>query len=364
VAGANEAIRQAVGRGEHSEGFIVGPTFWHTQQAYETILQFLPRETIKEIYRSPGERRIVLYPDRVVWFKSADNADSLRSKGLDWAWLDEAGLVSEEAWNFLRPALMDRHGIAWFTGTPKGKNLFFKVWQRGQDPQQTVYASWSCPSNVNPYLDQNEIDQFKRDMPQDVFNQEINACFLENVGTVFRNVTSHVDKTITPYVQGQTVNVGCDLAKHQDFTVLAAVRQNGDVVRMDRFGELDWVFQQRRIVEFCRNMGGAALLLDSSGVGDPIFDDLKRQYDRVSGFQFTQASKKELIENLSIMLDADQIHLPNDPVLLSELQLYAYEMTAGGQPKYGAPEGYHDDCVIALALAAWQLKMRPQLRFG
>ena len=30
-----------------------------------------------------------------------------------------------------------------------------------------------------------------------------------------------------------------------------------------------------------------------------------------------------------------------------------------GNVQYGAPEGYHDDCVVALALAAWQLKQTP-----
>ncbi|MGA3058795.1 MAG: hypothetical protein ABSD92_00340 [Candidatus Bathyarchaeia archaeon] len=32
--------------------------------------------------------------------------------------------------------------------------------------------------------------------------------------------------------------------------------------------------------------------------------------------------------------------------------------------QYGAPEGYHDDCVVALALAAWQLKYTPPPGIG
>lgn len=360
IAGANEAIRQAVIRGVNNEGFIVGPTFWHTEQAFHTIMQFLPKDAIKQVWRTPGERRIELTNGAILWFKSADNPDSLRSKGLDWAWIDEAGLVSEEAWNYLRPALMDRKGIAWFTGTPKGHNLFFKLWQRGQDVEQTDYKSWSFASSTNPFLDAGEIQSFRRDMPSDVFSQEINAVFLENVGTVFRNVTSHVQKEIKPFTPNESVVVGCDLAKHQDFTVVVALGSDGRLVGFDRFQQFDWVFQRQKIRAFCLAHNEAALLLDSTGIGDPIFDEISREYRRVSGYKITQTSKKELIENLSMMLDNNEIILSDNPVLLSELQLFAYEMTASGQPKYGAPESYHDDCVIALALAAWQLKREPR----
>ncbi len=40
------------------------------------------------------------------------------------------------------------------------------------------------------------------------------------------------------------------------------------------------------------------------------------------------------------------------------LSYIGYKTTASGNVQYGAPEGYHDDCVIALALAAWQLNKR------
>ena len=358
IAGSIEAVKKSTDK--KTEGFIVAPTMWHTEQAWNCIIHYLPRQVIKQIWRTPGERRIELINGSVIWAKSADNPDSLRSKGLDWVWIDEAGLVSEEAWNYLRPALMDRQGIAWFTSTPKGHNLFFKLWQRGQDSEQTDYKSWSFASSTNPFLDPREIQSFRRDMPSNVFEQEINAAFLENVGTVFRNVTSHVQKEIKPFNPNESVVVGCDLAKHQDFTVVAALASDGRLVGFDRWQQLDWHFQRQKICAFCLAHNEAALLIDSTGIGDPIFDELVREYRRVDGFKITQASKKELIENLSMMLDNNEIVLSDNPVLISELQLFAYEMTASGQPKYGAPEGYHDDCCVALALAAWQLKREPR----
>jgi len=257
---------------------------------------------------------------------------------------------------------MDRHGKAILTGTPKGKGIYFKLAQR--ETFDTNYKTFNFDSYWNTkekggFLDKKEIDDLCREMPQNVVNQEIYATFLENVGSVFRNVTGHVSKQIKPYDGREPVYVGADLAKTQDFTVLLALRQNGEVLRMDRFGDLDWVLQQQRISAFARSFN-ASLLIDSSGLGDPIYDSLQRQYEKVQGYKFTNQTKKELIENLSIMLDQGAITLPDNPVLLSELQLYSYTVSPSGLTQYNAPEGYHDDSVIALALAAWLLKGVPQ----
>jgi hypothetical protein len=44
-------------------------------------------------------------------------------------------------------------------------------------------------------------------------------------------------------------------------------------------------------------------------------------------------------------------------VLTNEMRRYEYEISARGRLSYNAPSGFHDDCVIALALAnhrRWQ----------
>ena len=38
-------------------------------------------------------------------------------------------------------------------------------------------------------------------------------------------------------------------------------------------------------------------------------------------------------------------------VLTCEMKRYEYEISAAGRISYNAPSGYHDDCVMALALA-------------
>jgi len=46
-----------------------------------------------------------------------------------------------------------------------------------------------------------------------------------------------------------------------------------------------------------------------------------------------------------------QVTIPDEPALVNELKAFDYEITPSGRMRYGAPEGMHDDCVMALALA-------------
>jgi len=251
--------------------------------------------------------------------------------------------------------LMDEKGIAFFTGTPRGHNWFFQLWTRGQDPSQTDYKSWSFPSSSNPYLDSAEIASFARDMPELAYRQEVMAEFLEDIGSVFRGVDRIVQGDFKPPEPKKQYVMGADLAKHEDFTVLCVLDMDGHLCAFDRFNQLDWVFQRKRIVQLAQQYN-ARLLIDSSGVGDPVCDELQREDIRVDGYKFTSATKKDLIENLSMTIENQKLTIPQILHLINELKLYGYKTTPSGNIQYGAPEGYHDDCVIALALAAWQLK--------
>jgi hypothetical protein len=340
---------------ERSVGFCVAPTFWHTEKQWKEIMYYCPRELITEINIS--KHRITLLGDRQIYFKSADSADSMRGEAVSVVWVDEHNQISEDRWTMeLRPSLMDTHGRGIFTGTPKGKNWGFQLFTRGLDPAQTDYKSFAFSSYTNPYLDPKEIDEFKRDMPELAYRQEILAEFLDDVGSVFRNIKGCVGGSLEEPIAGKRYVAGCDLAKHEDFTVLCILDDKGHLCFFDRFSQLDWVFQSKRIVDICKRFNSARLLLDSTGVGDPIYDNLRRSGITVEGYKFTNASKKDLVENLSICIENKAITYPDIPVLISELGLFGYKISPAGVTSYSAPDGYHDDTVIALALAAWQIR--------
>ena len=99
--------------------------------------------------------------------------------------------------------------------------------------------------------------------------------------------------------------------------------------------------------------------MDASGVGEPVVDMLRREDCSVSPFKFTNQSKAKIISGLAAEIEHKRVHfLESDEQLRKELNLYEGKIMAGGQIRYSAPVGYHDDCVIAAALAVEKAKKR------
>ena len=333
----------------------VAPIFAQSKMVYRRLIQANgDNEAIKS--KSDSELRVQFLSGGVIEFKTADNPETLRGEGVHRLVIDEAARVKREAWeDVLRPAISDTAGQVLFCTTPKGRNWFYEIWTRGQDRAAWPdYESWQFPTSDNPKVPAGDIEQARQSLPADVFRQEYLAEFLEDSAGVFRNVTACIDADLrqSPPIPGRLYFAGLDLAKHVDFTVLTILDEQGRQVYWNRFQKLDWPYQKRLVTEVCQQYG-ARLVMDSTGVGDPIFDDLQAAGLDVLGYKFTNDSKKKLVESLMIAFEQRKIRIMPEPIQLNELQIFEYDINPSGSISYSAPEGYHDDCVMGLALANW-----------
>ena len=96
--------------------------------------------------------------------------------------------------------------------------------------------------------------------------------------------------------------------------------------------------------------------------GEMFIEQAQRAGLPVRAFQTTNSSKQVIIDELALALEQSKITLPNDDLLISELESYEMERLPGGTFRYSAPPGAHDDTVIALALA-WQAANNTQPLF-
>jgi hypothetical protein len=92
------------------------------------------------------------------------------------------------------------------------------------------------------------------------------------------------------------------------------------------------------------------MVIEDNSIGQPVIDHLRGRGMRVTGFHTSSASKMPLIQALQSAFEHSNIRIINDPVQINELQAYESKRTAAGF-SYSAPEGMHDDTVMALALA-------------
>ena len=309
---------------------------------------------------STQEHRLELITGGVVDMWSLDSADSTRGRKYRRVVVDEAAMVPNltDAWNAaIRPTLTDYIGDAWFLSTPKGQNFFWQLFNQGQDDLYPDFGSWQMPTSGNPIISPGEIEDARWALPERVFQQEFLALFLEESGGVFRGVSAVIDpgrNQNEPHQPGETYSLGVDLARVEDFTVLTVLDSKRRQVYHERFNQISWERQIAAITKTAQAYN-ARVWLDSTGVGDPIFEQLRKAGLNVTGYTFTNASKEALIDALALGIEQGETRLMDLPAQTSELQAYQYELTPSRNIRMNAPEGMHDDCVIALALAAWGL---------
>jgi hypothetical protein len=145
---------------------------------------------------------------------------------------------------------------------------------------------------------------------------------------------------------GAPVACGVDLAKSHDWSVVIGLNRDSEVCGFERW-QGPWETTETKILGL---VGRTPTLIDSTGVGDPIVERLQKKRRNVfTGYHFSSSSKQKLMEGLAVAIQSGAVRFPDGPIR-AELELFEYQYTRTGV-RYSAPEGYHDDCVMALALA-------------
>lgn len=283
--------------------------------------------------------------------------DAGRSRHYHRVVIDEAAMVPNLAgvWQkAIRPTLADYRGDAFFFSTPRGRNFFWEIWQRGQDSARADWASWQFPTASNPYIHPDEIEAARQELPERLFKQEWLAEFLDDPGGVFRGLRACATEPRREPYAGRFV-MGVDWGQVNDFTVLVVMdSETRRVVDLDRFNQIGWSMQRGRLRAMAERWGVTAIIAESNSMGGPNVEALQDEGLPVTAFETTGVSKPPLIESLALAFERQEIRILDDPVLVGELEAYERDVSpVTGRSRYSAPEGMHDDCVMALALAWW-----------
>lgn len=336
--------------------FYFAPTY---TQGEKIIWQGMDKEGFrfldhipKAIVRNSNETkmRIELINGSYVQVIGTDKIDSIVGTNPVGCIFTEYSLQDPKAWDLIRPILAENGGWAVFIFTPRGMNHGWKVLQQAQaNPDDWFWQILTVDdTHVIP---QEVIDQERREMPVDLFEQEYYCKFIEGAGAFFKRVDENLFDGPTELTH--KFQLGVDLAKYQDWTVITPFDlESFHVLPQIRFSQVDWNLQKARIEAEARKYR-AKVVIDSTGVGDPITEDLIRAGLDIEPFKFTETSRRQLLDHLSLMLAQDRIKVPNDEGLKGELKSMRFSLTEGGKIKVQVPEGLTDDRIMSLALAVW-----------
>lgn len=162
-----------------------------------------------------SELRVDYHNGGQVRLYGADNMDALRGIYLDGVVLDEFADMDPRVWSeVIRPALADRKGWAVFIGTPKGRNEFYKLFERSKS--EADWFSLMLKASETGLIDKDELDLARRDLSEDQYAQEFECSFeAAIVGAYYGKLMrlAEEDKRITgvPYEPTAQVYTAWDL---------------------------------------------------------------------------------------------------------------------------------------------------------
>jgi hypothetical protein len=360
---ANNTIKIALS-GKKKKGLWVDTVNSNIERYVERF--FLPSLKLlpPSMWKWQKQQKVLHIGNFYMDFRSVDNPENIEGFGYDYMILNEAGIILKNRYlwqNAIRPMMWDSDCQVFIGGTPKGGGgEFEELYQRGLDTNQRDFAAFTLTAFDNPYVPDEVIHEDMKSMPQRVIDQEIYGKFLDDTGIVFRGIkqVAVLDPKGELPILGHVYIVGADLAKLEDFTVITVYdRTNNHQVYQMRFNHIEWPFIRSRIKEVSKKYNNALVMLDSTGVGDPTFDDLSREGVPIEGIKFTNIIKKQLIEKLANWIELKNLQMLQLDETIQELSIFTYDFSEKtDRVYYGAPPGFHDDIVISHALACWGLQ--------
>jgi hypothetical protein len=301
---------------------------------------------------------------------SSNNPNAVAGDGVTTWIIDEAQYFTQAAWDNLYPSTSDRNGVILLFGVAENDGPFKVASYRGgadaDAPRDPAYKDFCFPTAANPMISKYAIEEARRVLPPHKFRQLYLAQWVGELGKVFRNVQGcthhdwpvHVDPTgyafTEPPKPGHHYYGGLDLARLQDWTVFTIWDRHGKLVAWDRFNLVSWELQKARLNALSKRYFHPLTMVDATGVGDPVYDDLYRLGMNVEAYKISgNIAKRQLVDELAIRLGAGQLSFPYIGTLDAELE--RYEATRASENsqliRYSAPSGMTDDFVMSCALA-------------
>lgn len=171
-AGCVEVLRQPPG----SVGMVIAPTYPMLRDAtVRTFMQLARRgDILKQWHRA--EMVAELTDGKIIMFRSADTPDRLRGPNLGWFYMDEAAMMTADAWMVMIGRLRLTPGRAWATSTPRGNNWLAKLVTSGPD-----YDLIRSSTRDNPYLPPGFVQSLEQAYTARMVRQEVEGQFLDDV---------------------------------------------------------------------------------------------------------------------------------------------------------------------------------------
>lgn len=231
-------------------------------------------------------------------FGGAD-PDALRGFHLDGIIIDEVAQAKPELWEeVIRPALADRGGWAIFIGTPKGLNLFSKLYFEADGKSDWHRAVYTCYDTEA--LPPDEIENIRLTSADDVFAREMLCDFSAAGDDQLMSLQEIEDAARRQYKPGEMdyapVILGVDPARFGDDRSVILRRQGLQAFDPQVFHGIDNMQLAAKVAQAITDCKPDAVFVDV-GNGSGVIDRLRQLGHDVIEINFGGKSSTPLYVN-------------------------------------------------------------------
>jgi hypothetical protein len=337
----------------------------------EILPKYLP---MSQVQKKDDQRMVIFFKSgsQLIFDGTDENPDKHRGGNGRGYVIDEYDDQQKRVFTeIVRPIIDMNKGFAVLGGTPRGVKQLHDAYQAGQDPlrvdwwSRLLTAKDSTNADGSRLISDEELENILKDYQAEgigeTFYQEYYCKFIQGEAQVFRKLDQVVRDKFDKLLEikepepNRYYVIGSDPAITHDYWVNSVIDLHTfEEVYLERFQPFDTNLGEARTEALARKYNNAVVKGDVSGIGKPIFDHLKDKGITVDPLP-TGILKERLITNLSLLIDALQVRFLPDEVGMAEMRDFTFNRLPSGRYQFEAPEGKHDDVVIARALACYNI---------
>lgn len=332
-------------------------TYWHLfpeqTQARRAIWNGIDgrgRRIIDQVFPPPVRKRVngnemlVETVNGSIWqMAGSDNFDSLVGSNPVGVVFSEWALAHPDAWDYIRPILVENDGWALFIYTPRGHNHGFTAWMNALESEDWFAERLTIEDTGLIRPDQIEAER-RSGMSEGKVRQEFFCSFeaasdAQLIPTAL--VTEAMARDAKPPEPFDEKVIGVDVARFGDDRSVICFRhgRDGAPIPYERLAGWDTMQLAGRVADWIRRWGPDAVFVDDGGVGGGVVDRLRQLgFWSVQGVNFgarsdsprtgEKAGNKRSEMWLTARSWLETGVLPKDPLLAAELSAPMFSYNA------------------------------------
>lgn len=334
----------------------VAPTYKLGRKTFAELCEMLS-ETGLITTKNATELTITLINGSTIRCFSAEQRDSLRGFTVSGILvIDEAAFIADNIYyDMLSPWVDAKKAVTLMISSPDFEiGFFYDYYVMGIGDYPNVQSFDFMDHDLTMVRSEARLEEIRKTVPAQTFRSEYLGLFKKAEGSVFGDFKPCILKHAAE--EPKEMYWGLDFAtgSGKDYTVLTAFNQNREQCFLWRTNDMQPIAQVNHIISILDRYKSVTrgIVAEQNSIGKIYLDMLKGRSREIIRFNTDVHSKRKIVEMFQVCIQNQEVFIMEDRDLMAELSFYEAKVNNNTKNiSYNAPNGLHDDCVMATLLA-------------